>query len=79
MQYEAQRAFDQYNQVHPANRLVAQVLEQGMRKLSEYKLSGPVGRMDAAVEGTRMYSQGESLSGERSCPGEGPAPKAYIG
>jgi len=28
MQYEAQRAFDQYNQVDPANRLVAEVLEQ---------------------------------------------------
>jgi DNA invertase Pin-like site-specific DNA recombinase len=28
VQYEAQRAFDQYNQADPANRLVAQVLEQ---------------------------------------------------
>jgi DNA invertase Pin-like site-specific DNA recombinase len=28
VQYEAQRAFDQYNQVDPANRLVAEVLEQ---------------------------------------------------
>jgi hypothetical protein len=28
VQYEAQRAFEQYNQVDPANRLVAEVLEQ---------------------------------------------------
>ena len=28
MHYEAQRAFEQYNQVDPANRLVAEVLEQ---------------------------------------------------
>jgi len=28
VQYEAQRAFDQFNQVDPANRLVSQVLEQ---------------------------------------------------
>ena len=28
LEYEAQRAFDQYNQVDPANRLVAEVLEQ---------------------------------------------------
>ncbi len=28
LDYEAQRAFDQYNQVDPANRLVAEVLEQ---------------------------------------------------
>ena len=27
VQYESQRAFDQYNQVDPANRLVAEVLE----------------------------------------------------
>ena len=52
MEYEAQRAFDQYDQVDPANRLVAEVLEQRFNEKLE-----TVGQVKAELEASSAAMQ----------------------
>jgi len=59
VQYEAQRAFDQYNQVDPANRLVAEVLEQRWNDKLE-TLERLKGELDAHSDTTAPLSPSET-------------------
>ena len=79
VQYEAQRAFDQYDQVEPANRLVAEVLEQRWNAQLEAldKLQGELEAHNDAVaqlspaEKTAIQSLGEDFAavwGDPDCP-----------
>ncbi len=78
-QYETQRAFDQYDQVDPANRLVAEVLEQRWNaKLNALeKLQGELdAHSDATaslspIDKTAILALGEDFAavwGDPSCP-----------
>ncbi|MDH3452603.1 MAG: recombinase family protein [Gammaproteobacteria bacterium] len=59
LQYESQRAFDQYNQADPANRLVADVLEQRWNDKLE-ALERLQGELDAHSEASAPLSPAET-------------------
>jgi hypothetical protein len=59
LEYEAQRAFDQYNRVDPANRLVAEVLEQRWNDKLE-TLQRLKGELDAQRDTTASLSPAET-------------------
>jgi DNA invertase Pin-like site-specific DNA recombinase len=59
VQYETQRAFDQYNQVDPANRLVAEVLEQRWNDKLE-ALKRLQGKLDAHSDAAASLTSTET-------------------
>lgn len=59
VEYEAQRAFDQYNRVDPANRLVAEVLEQRWNDTLE-TLQRLKGELDTQRDTTASLSPAET-------------------
>ncbi len=59
VQYEAQRAFDQYNQVDPSNRLVAEVLEQRWNDKLE-TLERLQGELDTHSDATASLTPAET-------------------
>ena len=59
VEYEAQRAFDQYNRVDPANRLVAEVLEQRWNDTLE-TLQRLKGELDAQRDTSASLSAAET-------------------
>jgi DNA invertase Pin-like site-specific DNA recombinase len=61
VQYEAQRAFDQYDQADPANRLVAEVLEQRWNAKLE-ALEKLQGKLDAHREATAALSPADKTA-----------------
>lgn len=73
LEYEAQRAFDQYNQVDPANRLVAEVLEQRWNEKLEAleKVKIELGTDDAIPESLSPTERSSPRTGGKLCRGLG--------